>query len=251
MIRFTQRLVWFGVLAAVVALMSPVAAEATDSCPDVLTHATRLVLVVAPTMSDVAATLRRFERASPDMAWAEIGKAQPAVVGKAGMGWGWPFASYARESEPAKREGDKRAPAGFYPIGRPFGLVPVAVDGFLKLEPEQSFCVDDVRSSYYGRIVPKALAGKGTSGESMWTVPLYRRGLLVDYPANRVAKTGSCVFIHIWRSPANGTAGCVALPEKSVETLQNWARPGSAVIGILPVAALDRFSSCLPGISPP
>src|SRR5262249_51326015 len=196
------------VLAAFAAPVTS-AGDATNLCPAVLSHATRLVLVVAPTMSSVTAMLRRFERLSADAKWTEVGKAEPAVVGKGGLGWGWTFAASARDGEPAKHEGDKRAPAGFYPVGRPFGLAPVAADGFLKLEPEQSFCVDDVRSSFYGRIVPRAVAGRATHGETMWTVPLYRRGLLVNYPPNRTEKAGSCVFIHVWRGPASGTAGCV------------------------------------------
>ena len=89
------------------------------------------------------------------------------------------------------------------------------------------------------------------SGEAMWTVPLYRHGLLVDYPANRYQKAGSCVFVHVWRAPKSGTAGCVALAEESVEGLQDWAKPGTAAIGILPKSAFDRFADCLAGVSPP
>jgi L,D-peptidoglycan transpeptidase YkuD (ErfK/YbiS/YcfS/YnhG family) len=202
-------------------------------------------------MSSVSATLRRFERASPAVAWAEVGKARPAVVGKGGLGWGWTFAGSARDGEPAKHEGDKRAPAGFYPLGRPFGLSPAKLTGYLRLEPGQSFCVDDIRSSFYGSIVPRSVAGKTMSGEEMWTVPLYRRGLLVDYPANRYQKAGSCVFVHVWRGAGSGTAGCVALAEDGVEELQSWAKRGTAAIGILPSAGFDRFQSCLAGVSPP
>src|SRR5262249_55203258 len=160
MMRFARRFISLVVLAAFAASVTSAAGDATNSCPAVLSHATRLVLVVAPTMSSVTAMLRRFERSSPDAKWTEVGKAEPAVVGKGGLGVGWSFSAPARDGEPAKHEGDKRAPAGFYPVGRPFGLVPVAVDGFLKLEPEQSFCVDDVRSSFYGSIVPRSVAGR-------------------------------------------------------------------------------------------
>jgi len=44
--------------------------------------------------------------------------------------------------------------------------------------------------------------------------------------------------------------GCVALAEDGVNVLQEWARPGAAVIGILPNAAVERFAACLPGVSP-
>lgn len=227
------------------------AAQAEDACPPALVQASRLVLVVTPSMQSVAATLWRFERGAPGAPWQEIGKAEPAVIGRGGLGWGWPFAKDARSGEPAKHEGDMRAPAGFYPLGRPFGLKPDGLANYLRLVPEESFCVDDLRSSLYGAIVPRAGAGKAASGEEMWRVPLYRRGLVVDYPANRAEKGGSCVFVHVWRSPKSGTAGCVGLAEGGVKTLQEWVQPGTAVIGILPKAAFDRFAACLPGVSPP
>ena len=109
----------------------------------------------------------------------------------------------------------------------------------------------DAGSPHYGAIVSRAVAGKAVAGEEMWRVALYKRGLVVDYPPNRAGNAGSCVFIHIWRSPASGTAGCVALAEAGVKELQTWAKLGTAVIGILPKAAFDRFAACLPGVLAP
>jgi L,D-peptidoglycan transpeptidase YkuD (ErfK/YbiS/YcfS/YnhG family) len=108
-----------------------------------------------------------------------------------------------------------------------------------------------VRSSFYGAIVPRSVAGQAASGEEMWKVQLYRRGLVIDYPPDRRAAAGSCVFVHVWRSPTSGTAGCVALAEDGVKVLQEWAKPGTAAIGILPRRAFDRFAGCLPGVSLP
>ena len=61
----------------------------------------------------------------------------------------------------------------------------------------------------------------------------------------RQAQAGSCIFIHVWRSPTTGTAGCVAMPEPRVEALQDFAA-GGAVLAILPRGALDRLAGCLP-----
>jgi len=79
----------------------------------------------------------------------------------------------------------------------------------------------------------------------MWRVPEYRRGLLVDYPTNRAAKGGSCIFIHVRKPGAPGTAGCVALAEPEVERLQAFSA-GGAVLAIVPKPALGRFAGCLP-----
>jgi L,D-peptidoglycan transpeptidase YkuD (ErfK/YbiS/YcfS/YnhG family) len=225
-------------------------AAADEACPAPLANATRLVLVVSPDMQAVSASLRRFQRDAPDAAWHAAGGAIPAVVGQAGMGWGWPFLREARPDEPVKREGDRRTPAGFYALGRPFGLAPAAFPGYLRLLPDESFCVDDPSSPLYGGIVRRAAAGNGTGGEAMWKVPLYRRGLIVGFPVDRARKGGSCVFVHVWRAPARGTVGCVALAEDGARLLQDWARIGTAAIGILPQAALDRFAPCLRGVTP-
>jgi L,D-peptidoglycan transpeptidase YkuD (ErfK/YbiS/YcfS/YnhG family) len=68
----------------------------------------------------------------------------------------------------------------------------------------------------------------------------------VDYPTDARARAGSCIFIHVWRSPTTGTAGCVAIPEARVVALQEFAA-GGAALAILPRRALDRLPGCLPG----
>jgi L,D-peptidoglycan transpeptidase YkuD (ErfK/YbiS/YcfS/YnhG family) len=78
-------------------------------------------------------------------------------------------------------------------------------------------------------------------------LPMYRRGLVVDYPTDAKANAGSCIFIHVWRSPVTGTAGCVALPEARVQAVQDFSAEG-AVIAILPRPALSRLGGCLPTV---
>lgn len=107
-------------------------------------------------------------------------------------------------------------------------------------------CVDDPGSPHYSQIVTREEAGPEVSGEDMPAIPLYRRGLVVDYPTSGAEPAGSCIFIHIWRGKGMGTAGCVAGPEAMVASLQEWAGAGNAAIAILPQAALDRFGACLP-----
>ena len=77
-------------------------------------------------------------------------------------------------------------------------------------------------------------------------LPMYRRGLMVDYPTNIAAKAGSCIFIHVWRAPDKGTGGCVSLPEARLEALQDFVEDGGAVLAIIPRPALGRLGTCLP-----
>lgn len=228
-------------------------AEPARGCPAALENARQLVLIVTPGMNTPLARLTAYERDRPGAAWRPHGPSTPAIAGAAGLGWGRAFA--AAGDAPLKTEGDRRSPAGFFPIGAPFGFARSGLPGYLRLSRGETFCVDDPHSPHYGRILPRAQAGAGTSGEDMARVGLYRFGLIIDYPAEAAQKSGSCLFIHVWRRPGAGTSGCIALAEETVRALQAFARRGEAVIGILPQAALRRYGACLPGVdlqnSPP
>ena len=225
------------VLAGLVLGAGPAGAE----CPPALEKATQVLLVTAPDMGSLQATLRRFERPRPGDAWREVAAASPAVVGATGLGWADPAGAPA--DEPQKHEGDKRTPAGFFPLGRPFGRAASTLPGYLKLEPGQQICVDAVSSPSYGRIVSRHEEPKA-HGEDMGTISLYRRGFVIDTPVDAARRSGSCIFLHVWRAPTKGTVGCVALPEPAVAELQAWVRPGAA-IAILPRRAAEPVLACL------
>jgi L,D-peptidoglycan transpeptidase YkuD (ErfK/YbiS/YcfS/YnhG family) len=167
-----------------------------------------------------------------------------AVIGHNGMGWGHAFISYAKDGEPVKVDGDKKVPAGFYRIGRPFGFAPSRLKGYLRLA-EGTVCVDDPRSRAYNTITTRAKVGDKVRGENMWRVPDYVRGLAVDYPTDARNRAGSCIFIHAWLPGKTGTAGCVAVRAPVVIKLQDFAQ-GGAVLAVLPKQALERFKGCLP-----
>ena len=232
---------------AVMSLLLPVPVLA-QSCPAPLADAQRLILVTALSMNATTATLQLFERATPKDPWRALAGAEPALLGRAGMAWSYFFREFRRGSEPVKRDGDKRAPAGIYPIGRSFGIVPSSQPDYLKITKD-TVCVDDPSSPAYNTITSRSQVGPKVSVENMSrAVPMYRRGLMVDYPTDAKARAGSCIFIHVWKSPVSGTAGCVALPEPRVEALQHFSAPG-AVLAILPRRALGRLAGCLPDIA--
>jgi L,D-peptidoglycan transpeptidase YkuD (ErfK/YbiS/YcfS/YnhG family) len=237
-------------IAAVMAVVAVASAYSVpsaraQSCPAPLGDAKRLVLVTAETMNDMAATMRLYERAAASDAWRPLGAAEPATIGRAGMGWSVFFTRLARRGEPVKIEGDKRAPAGVFPIGRSFGILASSRPGYLQVTPD-TICVHDPSSPAYNTIASRSRLGPTVRGENMSQVlPMYRRGLLVDYPTDARKRAGSCIFLHVWRSPTTGTAGCVAVPEPRVEALQDFA-VGGAVLAILPRGALDRLPGCLP-----
>jgi L,D-peptidoglycan transpeptidase YkuD (ErfK/YbiS/YcfS/YnhG family) len=224
-------------------LLAPMDAFA-QSCPRPLASARRLVLVTADDMNTPVARLQRFARANATASWRPEGAPVSALIGRNGIGWGYPFRALARPGEPLKVEGDHRAPAGIYAIGRPFGFAPSSLAGYLPIS-DGMVCVYDVRSSAYNSIVSRAQVGPQVRGENMSRVAQYRRGLLVDYPTSRSGRGGSCIFIHLWMPHMTGTGGCVALPEPQLVRLQDFAQ-GGAVLAIVPRGAIDRFRGCLP-----
>ena len=187
------------------------------------------------------ATLRaRFTRKP----WRAIGGPVSALIGYRGLAWAHAFRHFARTGEPIKFDGDKRAPAGFFRIGRSFGFAPSRLPHYLRIAAGM-VCVADPASPAYNTIATRAKVGWRVRGENMWRVPDYRRGLLVDYPTDRKDRAGSCIFIHVRQPGRSGTSGCVALPEREVATLQGFAQ-SDAVLAILPQQALRRFKGCLP-----
>jgi L,D-peptidoglycan transpeptidase YkuD (ErfK/YbiS/YcfS/YnhG family) len=235
-------------LAAVAVSAAASVADAqpqSQSCPAPLAAARRLVLVTAKSFNELAAEMQLYERASPAEPWRALGPSEPVVLGRGGIGWSQFFRRYARAGEPIKVEGDKRAPAGFYRIGRSFGTVPSSRPGHIGVT-DDTVCVYEPSSPHYNRILSRKIAGPDVRVENMSRMlPMYRRGLVVDYPTDGRAQAGSCIFIHVWKTPTTGTAGCVAMPEPRVEALQEFSAAG-AVIAILPQQALSRFAACLP-----
>lgn len=231
--------------ALLVAALAP-EISATTYCPRELHRATRLLVVTAPDMNTTKATLRTFERALPNGHWRAMSDAEPAIVGVNGLGWGETFKHLGRDQEPVKQERDGRTPAGIFRFGKSFGFEPVNNKDHLRLQPGVHFCVEDVRSPYYGHIVAKSKLGQKVSGEEMAAIDIYRRGLVIDYPRRRFAKAGSCIFLHVWESPDKGSSGRVGLPEERVAHFQTWAKGRHTVIAIVPEPAVDRFKGCLP-----
>jgi L,D-peptidoglycan transpeptidase YkuD (ErfK/YbiS/YcfS/YnhG family) len=235
--------IFAGTSGVLLLLLSSSLAHA-QSCPEPLASARRLVLVTAPTMNSATASIERFDRHTPNSEWQVAGGATSGLIGHKGVGWAQVFRKFARPGEPIKVEGDKRAPAGFFKIGPSFGFGPSQTPNYVRIDASM-VCVDDVSSAAYNTITRRERIGPAVRAENMSRIPDYRRGLLVDYPTDRKARAGSCVFIHLALPGRTGTGGCVALSEPQLEAVQDFAQDG-AVLAILPRQALARFKGCLP-----
>jgi D-alanyl-D-alanine dipeptidase len=208
-----------------------------------------MVLVVTPGWDDVTGELRRFERATVAEPWRPVGERGRIVVGKNGTAWD--PATTPVVAGPAKAEGDGRAPAGVFGLGRAFGFAPAPEASWLKLPylplVEGIECVDDASSAFYNQIVDRrqVRAPDWASSEKMREIgEPYRWGVVIDYNTRAVAQRGSCVFLHIGGDGGRGTAGCTAMPEHDLQTVMGWLDPMAAPVLVqLPRAAYDRLRS--------
>src|SRR5262245_24842662 len=165
------------IFAATTILSSAVYAE---TCPDRIAKASRLVLVTTRSMDTQLATMQLFTRQSTNKPWKRVSAAEPAVVGKAGLGWGYPFLNVKENEEPEKVEGDNRTPAGFFRIGRSFGFGPSRRPGYIEIKSGETVCVEDPSSPFYNTITKRSNIGS-VEADDMRSSPFYRSGLFVEY----------------------------------------------------------------------
>jgi len=214
-------------------VMSGVAWAGNDSP---LASSTQLVIVTTPKWDSVTGQAQLFERQQPHSRWRRVGGEFDIVVGETGLAWvnGVIPVSELKAgtaSEPVKKEGDGRAPAGVFRLSKAFGYAAHPLAG-LKLDyfalTTSIECVDDPASRHYNRIEDSgSVASDWHSSEHMLrSDDLYRWGIVVDHNADPTQPgDGSCIFLHIWRGPGQGTVGCTAMPQPQMETLLGWIDP--------------------------
>ncbi|HEY3973422.1 MAG TPA: hypothetical protein VGM18_10480 [Candidatus Sulfotelmatobacter sp.] len=227
-------------LAAIVS--GAVLAEVDVGEPSFFAASTQMAVVTTADWNAVEGWLQRYDRAIPGAAWVPVGEPISVVVGKHGLGWGVgvvaiDYPKIRDMSDPVKKEGDGTAPAGVFALGTSFGYATEPLLGskmpYLHLTASIE-CVDDPNSKYYNRVIDRsAVSPDWNSSEHMRSIGEYRWGIVIDHNGivtdvkshPPVPGAGSCVFLHIWRGPGQGTAGCTAMPQIDLETLLTWLDP--------------------------
>ena len=184
------------------------------------------VCVTTPSWASPAGTLQRWERAGDGAPWKMAGPPVAVLVGEHGLAWGLGLHRVPeRDDGPRKKEGDRRAPAGIFPLTMAFGLGPDAV-GRLPWQPITASleAIDDPASRFYNRIVDRRIVTKPDwhSSEHMAAIPDYALGVVVAHNPRNIPGAGSCIFLHLWRGARNGTAGCTVLRQPDLFALVSW-----------------------------
>jgi len=158
-------------------------------------------------------------------------------------------AERGNDGDPGKREGDGRSPAGVFSLSGAFGYAPGGECPWIKLPYREATstlkCIDDIRSRHYNRLVNAGEEPKDWSSCEEMRRPddQYRLGIVVEHnAAPAIPDRGSCIFIHIWKGPEVGTAGCTAMAPEDMETLLRWLDPAAVPVLIqLPESAYRQL----------
>jgi L,D-peptidoglycan transpeptidase YkuD (ErfK/YbiS/YcfS/YnhG family) len=188
----------------------------------------QLVVVVTDNWNSIRARLYCFEKMKDK--WT-IQYSFPAVVGKNGLAPGEGVYPLEILGASYKKEGDMKAPAGIFYLGPAFGYIEKSAVKWIQIPYLQAtddlICVDDSNSRNYNHLIKKS------SGNADWKSheemhlhsEEYKWGIFVQYNFKPVQTgKGSCIFLHVWESEGEGTAGCTAMEEKNILKLMHWLR---------------------------
>jgi zinc D-Ala-D-Ala dipeptidase len=191
---------------------------------ETVASAQQALVITAPDWNSVDGTLQRYEK--QEGKWLPVGDKVPVALGKSGLAWDGALELPVKTTDPVKKEGDGRSPAGVFKLSQLFGFDPSSPDSKLPYLPlnEYTECVDDPSSNVYNQIVNTRQTPNRdwNSSEKMRQIDAYKLGIVVDYNSQNVPGSGSCIFIHIWNGAGQGTAGCTAMDPAQLTEVADW-----------------------------
>jgi L,D-peptidoglycan transpeptidase YkuD (ErfK/YbiS/YcfS/YnhG family) len=207
-------------------LIAPMAAAWAAPIPSACRQ---LIVSVADTWDSSSGTLLRFERTNGK--WRPVPKPVRVLFGKNGLAWG---IGVAGQDEAGKRkvEGDNRAPAGIFALGRAYGYAPSLPNAagypYHKVAASDAWIEDPDHPLYnqYVRVNPenpptwfKAAQMKQNDPAHKWKVEIRHNA---DPPQPGM---GSAIFFHIWRGENRFSAGCTTMSESAILEMIAWLNP--------------------------
>lgn len=198
-----------------------------------LPRTSQLLLGIAEDWSSSRGTLYPFHRDKKGKWVASFGKSIPVLLGRNGLAWG--RGAVPNPEPPAKREGDRRAPAGYFSLGLILGYEDTLPSGS---DPKLSYrqvtrwdaWPDDPRNPYYNQhVVIDPSKGVPSWFESQkmrlgdaayhWLIEVRH-----NVEPKPVPGGGSAIFFHIRRGPDRTTFGCTTMKQSDLESVLRWLR---------------------------
>ena len=193
------------------------------------------LVVVAASPGHTSGRLTPLARDPSTGCWHAAGPSVAVVLGRGGV-------APAGPGLPRKREGDGATPVGTFPLVRAFGRAPAFPTRLPYLPLTSTIeAVDDPASRFYNRIVDRRAVKNPdwkSSERMLRDDDLYDLGVVVGFNDKpTVPGDGSCIFLHIWKSPGSTTSGCVAMARPDLQRLVRWLDPSAnPVLAVSPPA---------------
>jgi len=188
----------------------------------------QLIVGTAETWDSNVGYIQCFEREG--RGWRAVSQPQRVLFGKNGLAWGIGVAGQD-ESGLRQAEGDKRAPAGIFEIGKVYTYSQSLPDGanypFHTVTAADAW-VEDPSLPDYNRHVRIDLSNppawfkkqqmKQDDFAHAWKIEI-RHNADPPLPGH-----GSAIFFHIQRGPNRHSAGCTTMPQPAILSIIRWLR---------------------------
>jgi len=130
-------------------------------------------------------------------------------------------------------EGDKKTPVGTYNLTTPFGIKanPGAKQDYIQVTKYHYWCGTS-DSKYYNQLVDMRKTDRKYTSSDEYLINYkgeYNYCMFIDYNAKGLPGKGSCIFLHCMGNKKY-TAGCIAVPEKAMQRIIQWAEPGAKIV---------------------
>lgn len=188
----------------------------------------QLIVGLADGWDSNVGRIQCFER--DGKTWRAVSAPQRVLFGKNGLAWGIGLAGQD-EPGPRKTEGDKRAPAGLFALGRIYtdetSLPPGAHYPFHTVTAADCWIEDPALPGYnrHVRVDPanpppwfKKQQMKQADFAHRWKIEVRHNA---DPPQ---PGAGSAIFFHIQRGPNRHSAGCTTMPQPALLEIIRWLR---------------------------
>ncbi len=192
-------------------------------------HAGQLIVSVAESWSSNTARLWRFERNG--QSWRVVEPEPiPVLLGRNGLAWGRGVLPVPPGE--MKQEGDGKAPAGCFALGRIYGNDARLPEGasypYRQVTPWDAW-PDDPRNPHYNQHVvvnPADIPPWFEKQKMRLNDPAYH--WLVEIRHNMdpkpVPNGGSAIFFHIRRGPDRPSSGCTTMAQSDLLRIIRWLR---------------------------
>ncbi|MCB1063452.1 MAG: L,D-transpeptidase family protein [Verrucomicrobiae bacterium] len=244
-------------LAAAPLAMTPLLGADSVALP----RTSQMLLGIAEEWSSTSGKLYPFHRDRSGKWMPSFSESIPVLFGRGGLVWG--RGAVPTPEGTKKREGDRKAPAGFFAIGKVLGYESALPSGSDASFPYRQVTKwdawpDDPKNPYYNQHVvidPKQGIPNWYESQKMrlgdsayhWLVEIRHNSDPKPVPGG-----GSAIFFHIRRGPDKSSFGCTTMKQSDLENILRWLRcDANPHYVLLPKAEYQRLKQAwdLPEIS--